>query len=285
MDPNAHLDSMGQRILRSYRGLPGACAAMLSGSVAKGLADFDSDLDLMLYYEAELPDEESLARIRVANGAKERTWVLGERASGSFAEAYPVDGVEVQIVHSTVAAWQAEMDQVLVGLDCESPLQKALEGTLAGRAVFGEEIIEAWQRRAADYPPALAEAMVKKHLAFFPMWGLETQFRTRDATIWYHASLAECAHHVVGILAGLNRLYFTTFQSKRMGRLVAAMKIAPEALGPRLDALFAKDMSEALPALERLVTETVELVERHMPSADTSAVRRRLGWRRRPWGP
>lgn len=284
-DANAHLLRLAERILVPYRRLPGACAGMVTGSVAKGLADHDSDLDLMLYYEESLPDEESLAAIRRAHGAAERTWCLGDRAAGSIAEAYDVGGVEVQIAHSTIAAWEAEMDEVLVKLDCDTPLQKALEGTLAGRAIFGAPWIERWQRRAAAYPDALAEAMISKHLAFFPMWGLETQFRTRDATIWYHASLAESAQHIVGILAGLNRRYFTTFQFKRMSRLLDGLEIAPPDTGPRLERLFATDMGEALPELERLVRETVELVETHRPSIDTSKVRARLGWRRRPWGP
>ena len=281
---NAHLLRMAERILVPYQGLPGARAGMVTGSVAKGLADFDSDLDLMLYYDADLPAEDALAGIRIANGAAERTWVMAGRETGSFAEAYEVDGVEVQIAHSTIAAWEAEMDQVLVKLDCESPLQKAMEGTLVGRAVFGAETIASWQRRVAEYPDALGAAMVKTHLAFFPMWGLERQFRMRDATLWYQQSLVDCALRIVGVLAGLNRVYFTTFQFKRMSRLLAQMTIAPPHLAERLEGLFRSEMGDALPALERLVTEVVELVEVHQPDAETSRVRSRLGWRREPWG-
>ena len=282
---NTHLLRMAERIVRSYEGLPGARAGMITGSVAKDLADFDSDLDLMLYYDDALPTEEALAAIRVANGAAERKWVMSGRETGSFAEAYDVDGVEVQIVHSTIAAWEAEMDQVLVKLDCESPLQKAMEGTLVGRAVFGADTIARWQQRVVAYPPALGEAMVRTHLAFFPMWGLEGQFRTRDATLWYQQSLVDSALRIVGVLAGLNRVYFTTFQFKRMSRLLGQLTLAPPDLGPRLESLFRLEMNEALPALEQLVTEVVELVETHQTSADTARIRSRLGWRRAPWGP
>lgn len=274
---------LAERIVRPFAKLPTARASMVTGSVAKGLADRYSDVDLMIYYADELPDEATLDAIRTGHGGSARKFLLGDRASGSIIESYFVDGVEVQIAHSTIAAWEAEMAQVLETLDCDTPLHKALEGTIAGRALFGEEYVAEWKRRAGEFPPALASAMVRKHLAFFPMWALEHQFRTRDATIFYYQSLVDAACHVMGVLAGLNRLYFTTFQVKRMRRFLAPIKIAPPDLADRLEDLFRRDMAEALPALKALVEETVALVEAHMPDVDTSAVRGLLARRPQMW--
>jgi hypothetical protein len=81
------------------------------------------------------------------------------------------------------------------------------------------------------------------------------------------------------VLAGLNRLYYSTFQFKRMRRFVAAMGIAPAALADRIEAMLVAEPAAAIAALERLVGEVVDLVERHMPEADTAAVRRALARR------
>lgn len=278
-----YLVTLARKVLQPYTQLPTLRAAMVTGSAAKGLADNYSDLDMTCYYADTLPDEEALAAIRQQHGVADRKWLLGDRAEGSFAEAYDLYGIEVQIGHTTIAAWEASIDKVLVELDCASPLQKALEGTLACQALYGDAYIQQWKERLLAYPPALAEAMVKKHLAFFPLWGLEPHFRTRDATIWFYQSMVEAAQNLVGVLAGLNQLYFTTFQFKRMNRFFKQMTIAPIDLAPRLERLFQPDRTVAVAELEALVAETVTLVETYMPTIDTTKAKRRLGWRQQAW--
>lgn len=280
-----YLVALARRVVQPYTQLPTCQAAMVTGSAAKGLSDHYSDLDLTLYYGEELPSEDALASIRQQHGAAARKWLLGDRNEGGFAEAYDLYNIEVQIGHTTIANWEADMDKVLIELDCDSPLQKAMEGTLACQALYGEAYIQAWQTHLAAYPPALAEAMVRKHLAFFPMWGLEPHFRTRNATIWYYQTLVEAAQNIVGVLAGLNRLYFTTFQFKRMGRFLQQMAIAPPDLAVRVERLFQSEQQSALAELETLVAETVTLVETYMPTVDTTKAKRRLGWRQQPWQP
>jgi hypothetical protein len=282
-EQSAYLLFLAHQLVPPYTCLPICRAAMVTGSAAKGLSDHYSDLDLTIYYADELPSEEALTTIRQQHGVAERKWLLGDRAENSFAEAYDFQGIEVQIGHTTLAAWEEAMDTVLVELDCKSPLQKALEGTLACRALYGEAYIDHWKSKIAAYPPALATAMVEQHLIFFAIWGLEPHFRTRDATIWYHQALVENTQNMVGVLAGLNRLYFTTFQFKRMQRFLDQMTIAPLHLAARIEQLFQPDRQAALTELEALVAETIALVETYMPTIDTTKAKRRLGWRQQPW--
>lgn len=280
-----YLVALAEQIIQPYTQLPTVRAAMITGSAAKGLSDYYSDIDMTVYYADELPDDEALHAIRRQHGSPERKWLLGDRASGSFAEAYLLHGIEVQIGHTTIAAWEESMAEVLEELVVDTPTQKALEGTLACKSLYGAAYIDHWKARIANYPPALAEAMVKKHLVFFPVWALEPHFRTRDATVWYYQILVEASQNLVAILAGLNHLYFTTFQFKRMHRFIDQMSIAPENLAARLEKLFQTDMQSALAELESLVAETVKLVETHLPHIDTTSAKRRLGWRQQPWQP
>ena len=280
-----YLLTLAHKIAQPYTKLPAIRAAMVTGSAAKGIADYHSDVDMTMYYADELPSEEVLAAIREAHGAPERKWAMGDRASNSFAEAYEVDGIEVQIGHTTIAVWEATMAEVLEKLTCDTPIQKALEGTLNCIALHGADYLDRWQEQIRAYPPELAAAMVKKHLAFFPVWGLEVHFKTRDATIWYYQIMVEAAQNLLGVLAGLNQLYFATFQFKRTGRFVAEMAIAPPNLAQRIETIFQSDMPRALRELEMLVAETIALVEQYMPDIDTAHAQRRIGWRHEPWVP
>ena len=81
-----YLLALGRRLLGPYTTLPTARAAMITGSAAEGVSDFNSDLDMSVYYEGVLPTEEELASIRVANGAPAREWLIGDRADGAREE-------------------------------------------------------------------------------------------------------------------------------------------------------------------------------------------------------
>ncbi len=72
MPQSEYLLTLGKRLLEPYTRLRRARAAMITGSAAEGISDYFSDLDMTVYYEGELPSEEELAHIRIADGAAER---------------------------------------------------------------------------------------------------------------------------------------------------------------------------------------------------------------------
>ena len=70
---------------------------------------------------------------------------------------------------------------------------------------------------------------------------------------------------IVGVLAALNRLYFSTFEFKRASRFLSRLEITPANLAARLDALFEADEPTATADLERLVSEVGALVSAQFP--------------------
>ncbi|HZQ08577.1 MAG TPA: hypothetical protein VFD70_18490 [Anaerolineae bacterium] len=278
-----YLLALGKKILQPYTELPNTRAAMITGSVAEGISDFYSDLDMTVYYADELPGDEELTRIHQANGAPQRAWLLGERAEGAIVEAYELNGVQAQIGHITLAAWEQELAEVLEKFNADTPLHKAMSGTLESITVYGDDYMNAWKQKIAAYPDELARAMVEKHLQFFPYWNIQNQLAARDALIWHYQILTESAYNLLAILAGINRLYFTTFQFKKMRRFINQLKIAPPNLADRLEKLFSQEPAKAAVSLEELVSQIITLVEQTMPAVDASAVKSRLGKRRPPW--
>lgn len=278
-----YLLELGKRLLEPYTRLPQARAAMITGSAAEGISDYFSDLDMTVYYEGELPPEEELTRIRLENGAAERVWLLGDRVEGSIAEAYELYGIQVQIGHATIATWENDIAEVVERFNADTPLHKAMSGTLECLVVYGDAYMNAWRAKIAAYPEGLRRAMVEKHLQFFPYWNVQAQLRARDATIWHYQILTEASYNLIAILAGLNRLYFTTFQFKKMRRFLKPMQRIPENFAERIETLFRQDPADAAVSLENLVRDVVMLVEREMPDVDTGAAKKRLGARRQPW--
>jgi hypothetical protein len=83
--------------------------------------------------------------------------------------------------------------------------------------------------------------------------------RWSDATLWHFQIRVETAYALLGILAGLNRLYFTTFQFKKMRRFVGQMQVKPERLAERLEDLFQQTPAIAAKSLEALTGEVLAL--------------------------
>jgi hypothetical protein len=276
-----YLLHLAQRNVQAYLVLPQVRAAMVTGSVALGVSDHYSDIDMMIYYDA-LPDDEALLATRLRNGGEE-IWRVDNRAEGELMESYRVLGVECQIAHATIAAWERDMAIVLEQHDVKTPLHKAMSGTLEGIPLYGAELINAWKARIADYPPALAQAMVEQHLQFFPLWSVQPQLAVRDATLWHYQILTEASYNLLAILAGLNRQYFTTFQFKRMRHFVAQLTILPLDFAARLDRLFTAEFPVAALELEALIDEMIELVAQHLPQIDVSGVRQKIGQRKSSW--
>ena len=274
--------ALARRIANAYAALSETRAIIVMGSVAEGHADHFSDLDMAVYY-GDVPSEAALAATRVACGGSDRNWFIGDRESGAFAESFRIDGIECQIAQAKVAAWERDMAVVLDARDVGSPLQKALSGTLTALPLYGEERVRGWKARAAAYPDALARAMVEKYLTFFPVWTMPERFLDRDATLWLHQILVEAEQNLLGVLAGVNRLYYTPFQFKRQDAFVGQLRIAPPDLSARLKGLLVAEPAAVIAQLQVLVREVVEVVEAELPDVDTAGIRRQLDVRHKPW--
>lgn len=267
--------AIAQQIAQAYTIHPQAKAAMVTGSVAQGEADQYSDIDMSIYYD-RLPAEAALQAVRQQLQGSDRLWTIDDRSGGAFIEAFQLAGVECQIGHFTIAALEQDLNRVLDQLEVKSPLQKVLSGILICRPLYGEALIQQWQERVANYPDSLAQAMVEQHLQFVPLWKMQERLATRDTTLWQQQILVEAAQNILGVLAGLNRLYYSTFQFKRMGKFIAQMTIAPDRLGDRLESLFHAEFPAAAAQLKTLVKDTVELVDLHMPQVNTAKVRQSI---------
>lgn len=269
------LTELGRRVLQPHIELPNCRCAMIAGSVAEGIADDFSDLDLILHYDT-MPSVEDFDCIRRQLNGGAIDLQLGSPGEGSYLIQYKVDGVDCQVGGSTVAQWENDIADVLAGKDPGGPLHKAMYGTQTSKPIFGAALLQKWQTQLNGYSDALADAMMKHHLKFFRLWRVMDRMLPRDSTLWQKQAMLDSSFNVLGVFAGLNRKYFTNFQFKRMKQFIDSLKRVPPNLAERLEILWKLEPRAAAGVLRDIVADTVALLEKHAPHIDISAVKRIL---------
>lgn len=275
-----YLLDLAARVARPYIDL-GADAVLVAGSVAEGLSDAWSDVDMILFYD-ELPDVAALTAAREAVDGTEHFPLGGTHESGAVLEQFRVEGVACQLVHQTLAAWEAQSATVLADLDVTSPAQKALSGLHGAVVLHGEDLITRL-RASAQYPDALAVAMVTANLSVFPLWRLQGSLERRDADLWQRREIIAGFEGILGVLAGVNRTFFSTFQLKRVSRLVDSFEHAPPGTAERIAAALTAETGSAVATLRDVYAETLDIVAAQMPTIDLQGARRALGPPVEPW--
>jgi predicted nucleotidyltransferase len=262
---------IAERVVEGLAARTNLRAALLAGSVARGMADEHSDIDLLNYYD-ELPDQERFGQVmRDAGG--ERIGDLGHPRPEGFGVRYRFDGIEVQSGVQLISDLERRLGRIEAG-DVDWITAKGAMGLLEGSPLHGADLIREWQSRAR-YPEPLRRREVDANLGWFPIWALDQHLASRDAELFRRQMLLEGAFKVVAVLSAVNRLYFTTFQFKRAGIHVDRMTVKPDRLAERLDRVANAAPGDAADELRKLVDETKAIVRRELPEADVDA----------PWQP
>jgi hypothetical protein len=262
---------IAQRVADSHRGIDDASLlSFVSGSTVEDLADDRSDVDMSVVFDA-LPDREVL-RAACQRVGDDWFWSDGDTTDG-LVVSFRVDGIEVQIGYANHAGLVKELEDVIVRHDPASWNAKLVEGVLKALPLAGAERLAALQQRLAAFPPELARAMVEKALAPPVSWRGMSQLPYRDTTPLSRELQVDGCYRVLQMLCGINRVYFTRFQVKRVHRLAAKLQHAPPQLADRIDALLSAPMRDALIALHALEGEVLELVAQQLPVLDLAVVR------------
>jgi hypothetical protein len=276
-----HLRARAGRVVEATTSRIPIRAALLAGSAARGNADCFSDIDLLFYVD-DVPTNNAIAEVREAVGGIEPL-KRHDPTDHWNGEEFRLDGVRTEISFTTVEHTERELDQLLDQLDdIASPRQKILSGIAEGLPFYGEPLIERWQKRLRDYPEPFRREMILRHWNFFPLWYYGEAMARRDSELWRLDVLLEGVFNLLGVLAGLNRLYFARFELKRTRDFVAKMELAPPLLADRIEALFRLAPQEAAQGFGGLIEETRQLVGRELPDLELP-LPLPPGMRQKPW--
>ena len=267
--------ALAQQIASHYHANPNVAAVLVEGSVAWGYADRSSDLDLAVFWARPPTAQERRDIVTRALGSYRHPSPSHREASG-WSESYELEGVAIDVRHTTVKATEGLLAAVLERADPHLSRQQRLAALRSALPLVNPPLITRWQQQAAAYPHALAVAMVRKHLRFRPAWEQEQLAERKDVLVLYD-SFCTAQKQLLLVLLGLNRLYYPGW--RWVARLIEQMQVTPPQLSPRLKQLFAIVSIDPLASvyqLHDLIEETFRLVETHLGEVDTHAPRKRF---------
>jgi hypothetical protein len=274
-DHQALRRAIAQRVADAHEPLlPGALAAMVFGSTGEGIADARSDIDMSIVFD-ELPDEAELAAACRSAGGGEWVWQSGQLHEEGMAVSFRLDEIEVQVVYTDPQKLQRDLDELLVEHKPDTDYHKVAEGLLRAQPLIAPQRLEVWRAKVAMFPPELGDAMMRHYLAEPTQWKWFHLLLHRDAELWSRQLLVEACYRLFGVLAGLNRCYYTTLQFKRMRRFASQLALAPPQLVDRVEALLSAPLPAAFASLYELDGEVLALLAAHAPQIDLSAARER----------
>ena len=240
-------------------------AALLAGSAAVGTADKHSDIDLITYYDGELPGVATFDAVMRGLGG-EPGGLINPPGPDGFGARYQIEGIEVQTGPSPIVGIEQRLRRIEAG-EVDWITAKVAMGLLEGMPLHGDELVRSWQKRAA-YPESLRRREVEANLGIFPIWEIDEHLGSRDAELFRRQMLLDGAFRVIAVLSAANRIYFSTFQFKRAAEHFSRMSLKPDRLAERLDLVANAAPSEAAEELRGLVDETKSIVMAELPDIE-----------------
>jgi hypothetical protein len=262
------------RVAEGYRANPAVAVVLVAGSVARGLADELSDIELDVYWSR--PPDPADREAAIEGSGWER--VYAEVDAHEWSDGLSADGVKVDVSGFTTATIDDYVDAVLRG-DTDPEAQVRVTALRDGRALHGHALVEGWRRRCEVYPEALAVAMVEEGLDLRSRERLEMLAHRNDVVL-LHRDLVDGVQGVLDALFGLNRVFCPHPHHKWLDWEASLLPTRPDRLVERIRALYPAVPTDIVGGLGSLVDDTLDLCAEHVPEADVSRLRSAFDHRR-----
>jgi predicted nucleotidyltransferase len=263
---------LAKRIAPAYAINPKVRAVLLAGSVARGIADDYSDIEIDVFWAEPPTDEDRTAPIERSGG----NLLYRHVDENEWADSFFIEGIKVdtsQFMVSTIDRW---LEDALVRADTNPEYQVRITALQQGQALYGVDLIERWRGKVAFYPEALAHAMVAEYINFRPH-SLLVMLAARDDVLVLHQDLVAAGQQILSVLMGVNRLYAPHPYHKWLDWEVAQLPIAPPDLNRRLRCILRDEPRAVVREIRALIEEVFALVDQHLPGFDTTAARAEFG--------
>ncbi len=259
------------RISEVYSTHDGIKMIALGGSPPRGLSDSYSDLDIIVYWDRI--DEEWLETVPLGPKGRER-FDLRRMGPDVFLETYYFDTLKVDVAHCTIDSWEKWTDSVIREFQPEASMIKSIGGFIEAEALYGEELYEEWREKLSVYPKELAEKTVRRYMGFIQRGVLMHQGLERGDIIFVYDGICAMLKNILGILGGLNRLYYAPDEPRWVEVALEDMQIKPALAWERMRKIFDVGPTEGISILEEMLEEILDLIDEHAPDIDTSRLRR-----------
>jgi predicted nucleotidyltransferase len=267
--------AIARRAAAAYVANPAVAAVLLAGSVARGLADALSDIELDIYWRRPPTDDERVAAIEGAGWER----IYADQDEHEWADGYRIDGVKLDASNFLTSTIDSYLSAALQDADTEPELQVRITALQHGQAFHGAPLIGAWRDRCRAYPTTLALAMVAKGLALRPRDRLE-MLAARDDVLLLHRDLVDNLQGLLDALFGLNRVFTPHPFHKWLEWETTLLPLKPDDLVRRIRRLLVAPPRKAVDEVSALAEETFDLVAANLPEFQIEPVRQAFAFRR-----
>ena len=265
--------ALAQSVADAYGANEAVALVLLTGSVARELADQHSDVELHVFWSAP-PSAFAREQPFVLAAASERQlWPLED---DEWSDRYLLSNLQFDLNHVLVATGDAYLHALLDLHEPSSAKQLLIAAITQGHLLHEREagLHARWLARAARYPEELRRAMVEEHLRPHPRWPQRHALAARGDLVCLHDLLLSTLRTLLSALCGLNGVYVDHPAFKWFSALCARLTLAPERLEERLRELLRAAPDAALAELEALIDESCELVAAQMSEPLAAGARR-----------
>ena len=264
---------VAEQISLAYEALPNLAMSIVTGSVARGIADASSDLDVYLFWKhIDVEALTSPARAEGVIGSR----LLGLRTETGFFEKYRHGDRLVDVESVGLDTLSA----VASSLDRHEPMSPLVAKTMAGLRdavpLRGADELDAWRTRLVYTPEqAIVETAVNLRRFLAPVAIYELTLARGDI-ISFSRRMSTIALGAIGAVAALNRYALPAEDPKWLPWHVARMPLQPSDFMARLQAPFDRPHEPHLTAFASALLDTLDLVESEMPAARPEVRRARF---------
>jgi hypothetical protein len=265
---------VARSVVDSYASLGGLVMGLVTGSVARGISDAASDLDIYLYWiETDCAALAGTNRLRALGADR----LFGVATPTGFFEKHRLKDRLVDVESVEIAA----LNEVVASLSNAEVMTSRVEKTVAGLldavVVTGGDELLRWQHRM-KYGDALATAQGAAHISgLLPPVALYRITLLRGDALSFAARLSSTLLHGVGLVGAVNRRFIATTEPKWIPWQLDRLSIRPDAMADRINEAFAHPTIETMRDLASLLDEIIDLVDRHIDAVDTRPARFALG--------
>ncbi len=146
-------------------------------------------------------------------------------------------------------------------------------GLRDGKAIFGADELAEWQRTLV-YSDAVVVAEVARHgrgpVGTDGTVRVDLSARRRTEL---PSRLSEVLLHAVGLLASANRVFVATRDPKRLPQQTSHFAHAPGRFWQRIEAGMLRPAPTSVKDVDDLLAEVLDIVDEHVPGADTATAR------------
>ena len=246
-------------------------AAAVTGSIAKGYGDDNSDIDTIIMLNRVLLQSEFdkvIADAKASGG----NFFHGSPEEG-FAVYYYIDGVRCDFGFGHYSETEKLINEMLEKPEMDLMKHLQISGLIDGYILKDSNWLNRLTAKAeAEFPKELQIMMVNHFKRFHPERAIEKMTIGRGDILYYYDSLVEMTGNIIGVLCGLNKFYHPG-KLKGVEHTVKRMNIKPHDFIRRYNEILLAEKNAALKKLFNLVRETFDLIDEHLPEVSTARSR------------